>query len=109
MMFAAVVGHRSGRATPSLRDAPQRQSMEAVDRETIYRSRNAVQTKPATSLFKRIRGSINEHFADPGFGPREVAADARISLRYLQKLFAAQNSTCSSFIDSVRLGHAARL
>jgi AraC-like DNA-binding protein len=60
-------------------------------------------------LFKRIRGSINEHFADPGFGPREVAADARISLRYLQKLFAAQNSTCSNFIDSVRLGHAARL
>ena len=30
MMFAAVVGHRFGRATPSLRDAPQRQSMEMV-------------------------------------------------------------------------------
>ena len=58
MMFAAVVGHRSGRATPSLRDAPQRQSMETVDRETIYRSRNAVQTKPATSvavLFSNVR------------------------------------------------------
>ena len=27
-MFAAAVGHRSGRATPSLRDAPQQQSME---------------------------------------------------------------------------------
>jgi len=53
MMFAAVVGHRSGRATPSLRDAPQRQSMETVDRETIYRSRNAVQTKPATSGGRR--------------------------------------------------------
>src|SRR5215469_9109179 len=53
MMFAAVVGHRSGRATPSLRDAPQRQSMETVDRETIYRSRNAVQTKPATSHIGR--------------------------------------------------------
>ena len=48
-MFAAVVGHRSGRATPSLRDAPQRQSMEIVGRETIYRNRNAVQTNPATS------------------------------------------------------------
>jgi len=50
MMFAAAVGHRSGRATPSLRDAPQRQSMEIVGRETIYRNRNAVQTNPATSL-----------------------------------------------------------
>jgi MFS transporter, putative metabolite:H+ symporter len=51
MMFAAAVGHRSGRATPSLRGAPQRQSMEIVRRETIYRNRNAVQTNPATSVF----------------------------------------------------------
>jgi hypothetical protein len=50
MMFAAAVGHRSGRATPSLRGAPQRQSMEIVRRETIYRNRNAVQTNPATSV-----------------------------------------------------------
>ena len=50
MMFAAVVGHRCGRATPFLRSAPQRQSMEIVRRETIYRNRNAVQTNPATSL-----------------------------------------------------------
>ena len=50
MMFAAVVGHRTDRATPSLRDAPQRQSIEIVGRETIYRNRNAVQTNPATSL-----------------------------------------------------------
>ena len=49
-MMVAAVGHRSGRATPSLRDAPQRQSMEIVGRETIYRNRNAVQTNPATSL-----------------------------------------------------------
>ena len=53
MMFAAAVGHRSGRATPSLRDAPQRQSMEIVRRETIYRNRNAVQTNPATSATRR--------------------------------------------------------
>jgi hypothetical protein len=50
MMFAAAVGPRSGRATPSLRDAPQRQSMEIVGREAIYRNRNAVQTNPATSV-----------------------------------------------------------
>jgi hypothetical protein len=55
MMFAAAVGHRSGRATPSLRNAPQRQSMEIVRRETIYRNRNAVQTNPATSADHRIK------------------------------------------------------
>ena len=57
MMFAAAVGHRSGRATPSLRGAPQRQSMEIVRRETIYRNRNAVQTNPATSEFDKFRPS----------------------------------------------------
>jgi len=48
--FAAVAGHRCGRATPSLRDAPQRQSMERIGRDSIYRDRNAVQTMPATSF-----------------------------------------------------------
>jgi hypothetical protein len=51
--FAAVAGHRYGRATPSLRDAPQRQSMEGIGQESIYRNRNAVQTRPAISLSYR--------------------------------------------------------
>jgi transcriptional regulator GlxA family with amidase domain len=38
-----------------------------------------------------------------------AAPEAGISLRYLQKLFTARNSTCSDFIYSVRLDHAARL
>ena len=49
-MFAAVVGHCFGRATPSLRNAPPRQLMEIVRGETVYRNRNAVQTNPATSI-----------------------------------------------------------
>jgi AraC family transcriptional activator of tynA and feaB len=63
----------------------------------------------AEKLFKRICDIIRGHFANPNFGPCEVAAEAGISLRYLQKLFATQSSTCSRFIDSVRLHHAARL
>jgi hypothetical protein len=62
MMFAAAVGHRSGRATPSLRGAPQRQSMEIVRRETIYRNRNAVQTNPATSVQRRRRFAVCSRF-----------------------------------------------
>ena len=60
-------------------------------------------------LFARICDIIKDHFANPDFGPCEVAAQAGISLRYLQKLFTARNSTCSSFIHSVRLDQAARL
>jgi AraC-like DNA-binding protein len=60
-------------------------------------------------LFARIRDIIKDRFADPDFGPCEVAVEAGISLRYLQKLFTARNSTCSHFIHSVRLDHAVRL
>jgi AraC family transcriptional activator of tynA and feaB len=63
----------------------------------------------ADKLFKRICDIIRDHSTSPAFGPGEAAAEAGISLRYLQKLFTARNSTCSHFIESVRLDHAARL
>jgi len=66
-------------------------------------------SRHADKLFTRIRGVIKDRFADPDFGPSEVAAEAGISLRYLQKLFTARNSTCSEFIYSLRLDHTARL
>jgi AraC family transcriptional activator of tynA and feaB len=63
----------------------------------------------ADKQFTCICGVIKDRFADPDFGPSEVAAEAGISLRYLQKLFTARNSTCSEFIYSLRLDHAGRL
>jgi AraC-like DNA-binding protein len=66
-------------------------------------------SRHAGKLFARIRGIIKGGFADPDFGPNEVAAEAGISLRYLQKLFTERGSTCSELIYSLRLDHAARL
>jgi len=63
----------------------------------------------ADKLFARVCGVIKGRFADPDFGPSEVAAEAGISLRYLQKLFTRRGSTCGEFIYSLRLDHAARL
>jgi AraC family transcriptional regulator, positive regulator of tynA and feaB len=63
----------------------------------------------ADKLFTRVRGICKEGFTDPEFGPVEVAAKAGISLRYLQKLFTQHGSTCSEFIHSLRLDHAAHL
>lgn len=60
-------------------------------------------------LFMRVCGIIKDRFADPDISPREVAAEAGISLRYLQKLFTARGSTCGHHICSARLDHAARL
>jgi AraC family transcriptional regulator, positive regulator of tynA and feaB len=70
-------------------------------------------TAPAFShtdrLFKRVNHVVRRHFADPDFGPSEVAAEVGISLRYLQTLFTARGSTCSRFIVSMRLDYAMRL
>jgi len=62
----------------------------------------------STRLFDRVCNIVRGRFSDPELGPCEVAAEAGISLRYLQKLFTARNSTCTNFIHSVRLDHAAR-
>ena len=63
----------------------------------------------AHKLFTRIRHLIKDRVADPDFGPPEAASEAGISLRYLQKLFTQCGSTCTDFIYSLRLNHAARL
>jgi AraC family transcriptional activator of tynA and feaB len=60
-------------------------------------------------LFARICSIAKDRFADPDFGPYEVAAEAGISLRYLQKLFTARGFTCVHYIQSLRLQHAGRL
>lgn len=60
-------------------------------------------------LFTRICAIVRGGFADPAFGPGDVADQAGISLRYLQKLFTQRNSTCTQFINAVRLDHALAL
>ena len=66
-------------------------------------------SRDVDKLFTRICGVIKDRFAEPDFGPCEVAAEAGISLRYLQKLFTHRGSTCSEFIYSLSLDHASRL
>src|SRR5262249_10101207 len=58
-------------------------------------------------LFARVCSVIRDRFADPSIAPREVAAQAGISLRYFQKLFTARGLTYSRYLHSVRLDHAA--
>jgi AraC family transcriptional regulator, positive regulator of tynA and feaB len=60
-------------------------------------------------LFRRVSDIVKNNFTDPGIRPRDIANEAGISLRYLQKLFTARGTTCGGFIQSLRLDHAARL
>ncbi|HEX4157648.1 MAG TPA: AraC family transcriptional regulator [Rhizomicrobium sp.] len=66
-------------------------------------------SRHSDKLFARIRRIIRDGFADPDFGPNEVAVETGISLRYLQKLFSDRGSTCSEFIYALRLDRAAGL
>lgn len=60
-------------------------------------------------LFERVCCIIRDGIADPDLTPSKVAAEAGISLRYLQKLFTPKGTTCLHVIHSLRLDHAARL
>jgi AraC-like DNA-binding protein len=66
-------------------------------------------SRSADKLFARICGAVKDGLPDPDFGPAEVASEAGISLRYVQKLFTERSTTCSEFIYSHRLDHAAHL
>ncbi|WP_407158234.1 helix-turn-helix domain-containing protein [Bradyrhizobium sp. STM 3557] len=68
----------------------------------------AVGSLQSDRLFNRICDIIKDRFPDPDFGPQEIAAEAGISLRYLQKLFTNRGCTCSGVIQSLRLDQAAR-
>jgi AraC family transcriptional activator of tynA and feaB len=73
----------------------------ATDRREIPAARS-------DRLFKRICCIVKHRFSDAHFGPVEAAAEAGISVRYLQKLFTARGLSCARFILSVRLDEAAR-
>jgi AraC family transcriptional activator of tynA and feaB len=73
----------------------------------LFGSASSVPLSPHSDrLFQRLCRIIKGHFKDPDIGPGELAAEVGISLRYLQKLFTSRGTTCSEYIQSLRLGHA---
>ena len=66
-------------------------------------------SRATDKLITRITGAIKDGFPDPDFGPVEVAAEAGISLRYVQRLLTERGTTCGELIYSHRLDHAAHL
>jgi AraC family transcriptional activator of tynA and feaB len=60
-------------------------------------------------LFEKVCCIVRDSITNPDLTPSKVAAEAGISLRYLQKLFTPKGTTCIHFIHSLRLDHAARL
>src|SRR5262249_38130535 len=58
---------------------------------------------PPSGLVSRSDSFIKAQLGDPALGPAEIAADARISLRHLHRLFARNGKTVSEWIRECRL------
>ena len=56
----------------------------------------------------RARQYIEQHLRDPDLGPRVVAAQLRVSSRYLRMIFAASRESVSTYILRRRLEECAR-
>jgi AraC-like DNA-binding protein len=76
----------------------------------LFAPTDAVHGAPSTDkLFARVHAIMRERFADPDFGPSDVAGETGISVRYVQKLFKQRGTTCTQFLYSLRLDRAAQL
>ena len=75
MISALLPGRRCGRATPSLRNAQAATEAPSTGRGSIYRNRNGVSTKPATSVSRM----------PPRFSSDASASPAGSRLRFLGK------------------------
>jgi AraC-like DNA-binding protein len=62
----------------------------------------------AHALTWRIKTFIEDHLSDPGLTPGQVAAAHHLSVRYLHRIFAAQETTVGSWIRDRRLDHCRR-
>jgi hypothetical protein len=60
-------------------------------------------SRSTDKLFARICGVIKDGFSDADFGPLELATEARVSLRYVQKLFTQRGSFRTQISPTVRL------
>jgi len=97
-------------------DGPMSESAAGYMRLAIYDLIGAIFSPPdsmaffrSEKLFSRVCDVVRERFEDPDVTPDDVAAEAGISRRYLQKLFAMRDLTYTDFVNSVRLDHVARL
>ncbi|MEV5600838.1 helix-turn-helix domain-containing protein [Streptomyces sp. NPDC052299] len=67
-----------------------------------------VQYGPRGELVRRVRAYIDGHYRDPSLSPESIARAHHISLRYLHRVFEAEDSTVGRLIQRRRLEESAR-
>lgn len=71
-------------------------------------AKNDLARGPRAALLQEIRAYIDDHLADPGLSPSEIAASNFISTRHLHGIFKEEGVTVSALIRSRRLEHCRR-
>lgn len=62
----------------------------------------------AEAVRERARQYIHSHWSDPGLSPREIAAAANVSVRYLHYLFESEPHSVAGYVRHLRLDAARR-
>ena len=73
------------------------------------RSREPASVRPADRLAQKIMRRIEAGFADPELTPERVAAEFKISKRYMQSLLANSGTSFVRELNAVRLDRASEL
>lgn len=83
-------------------------SMVGLLRSLFSSGRPAVPSDPAALLLRRIHAYIEQHLAEPGLGPEQIAGAHFISVRYLHKLFQHEGTSVSKLVQLRRLERCRR-
>lgn len=83
-------------------------SMVGLLRSLFSSGRPAVPGDPAALLLRRIHTYIEQHLAEPGLGPEQIAGAHFISVRYLHKLFQREGASVSRLVQQRRLERCRR-
>ncbi|MGW1160184.1 AraC-like ligand-binding domain-containing protein [Streptomyces sp. NPDC002519] len=81
--------------------------LTALAEEQLRQDVDAIPTA-ADELVLRIQAFINQHLGEPDLTPEAIARAHQISVRYLHKLFQAQDMTVSRWIQRRRLQECRR-
>ncbi|MEU8587579.1 helix-turn-helix domain-containing protein [Streptomyces sp. NPDC048664] len=82
--------------------------LATVVAERNHDTARSAQDSAADTLVARIRRYAEAHLADPGLSPASIAAAHFVSVRYVHKLFAAQDLTLGRWIQRRRLEECRR-
>lgn len=89
-------------------DAYLADSLVGLLRSLFHDGAGPQEGRMGPALLDRIRAYVETHLHEPGLGPEQIAAAHFISVRYLHKLFRAEETTVSRWIQQRRLERCRR-